>query len=161
MAVRLRLMRMGKKKQPTYRVVAADSRSPRNGRFIEIIGTYQPRLDPSVVKIDNDRAIHWLEHGAQPSEAVEKLLKISGAWAEFKGEEFVPSVPPSAESKPSVEQPEPGSSEVDSDASLDKTEEPHPEVAEADDTEGEGEAIEEPSEDVAKQEVDVVDEERT
>ena len=161
MAVRLRLMRMGKKKQPTYRVVAADSRSPRNGRFIEIIGTYQPRLDPSVVKIDNDRAIHWLEHGAQPSEAVEKLLKISGAWAEFKGEEFVPSVPPSAEPKPSVEQPEPGSSEVDSDASSDETEEPNPEVAEADDTEGEGEAIEEPSEDVAKPEVDVDDEERT
>ncbi|MDP7067640.1 MAG: 30S ribosomal protein S16, partial [Acidimicrobiales bacterium] len=86
MAVRLRLMRMGKKKQPTYRVVAADSRSPRNGRFIEIIGTYQPRLEPSVVKIDNERAIHWLQEGAQPSETVEKLLKISGAWAEFKGE---------------------------------------------------------------------------
>ena len=166
MAVRLRLMRMGKKKQPTYRVVAADSRSPRNGRFIEIIGTYQPRLDPSVVKIDNDRAVHWLEHGAQPSEAVEKLLKISGAWEEFKGEEFVPSVPPSAEPKPSVEQPEPGSSEVDSDASSDETEEPNPEIAEADDAEGEGEAaegeaIEEPSEDAAKQEVDVDDEERT
>ncbi len=80
MAVKLRLMRMGKKKQPTYRVVAADSRSPRNGRFIEIIGTYEPRQDPSVIKIDNDRALHWLHHGAQPTERVEKLLKISGAW---------------------------------------------------------------------------------
>ncbi len=80
MAVKLRLMRMGKKKQPTYRVVAADSRSPRNGRFIEIIGTYEPRQDPSVVKIDNDRALHWLRHGAQPTDRVEKLLKISGAW---------------------------------------------------------------------------------
>ena len=94
MAVRLRLMRMGKKKQPTYRVVAADSRSPRNGRFIEIIGTYQPRLEPSVVKIDNERAVHWLQEGAQPSETVEKLLKISGAWAEFKGETFVPPTAP-------------------------------------------------------------------
>ncbi len=86
MAVRLRLMRMGKKKQPTYRVVAADSRSPRDGRFIEIIGTYQPRLEPSGVKIDNGRAVHWLNNGAQPSDTVEKLLKISGAWAVFKGE---------------------------------------------------------------------------
>ena len=101
MAVRLRLMRIGKKKQPTYRVVAADSRSPRNGRFIEIIGTYQPRLEPSVVKIDNDRAVHWLRHGAQPSEAVEKLLKISGAWAEFKGEEFVASAAPAPKVKSS------------------------------------------------------------
>ncbi|MGB1822457.1 MAG: 30S ribosomal protein S16, partial [Acidimicrobiales bacterium] len=99
MAVRLRLMRMGKKKQPTYRVVAADSRSPRNGRFIEIIGTYQPRLEPSVVKIDNERAVHWLQEGAQPSETVEKLLKISGAWAEFKGETFVPPTAPAPKQK--------------------------------------------------------------
>ncbi|MFT5530243.1 MAG: small subunit ribosomal protein S16 [Candidatus Poriferisodalaceae bacterium] len=90
MAVRLRLMRMGKKKQPTYRVVAADSRSPRDGRFIEIIGTYQPRLEPSVVNIKIDRAVYWLTEGAQPSEAVEKLLKISGAWAVFKGEAPMP-----------------------------------------------------------------------
>ena len=85
MAVKLRLMRMGKKKQPTYRVVAADARSPRNGRFIEIVGTYEPRRDPSVIEIDNERAVHWLRHGAQPTERVEKLLKISGAWDEFKG----------------------------------------------------------------------------
>jgi small subunit ribosomal protein S16 len=84
-AVKLRLMRMGKKKQPTYRVVAADSRSPRNGRFIEIVGTYQPRQDPSVVDIDNGKAIDWLRKGAQPTEAVQKLLTISGAWDEFKG----------------------------------------------------------------------------
>ncbi len=85
MAVKLRLMRMGKKKQPTYRVVAADSRAPRNGRFIEIIGFYEPRQEPSVVRIDNDRALHWLRHGAQPTERVEKLLKISGAWESFRG----------------------------------------------------------------------------
>ena len=85
MAVKLRLMRMGKKKQPTYRVVAADARAPRNGRFIEIIGIYEPRQDPSVVRIDNDRAVHWLRHGAQPTERVEKLLRISGAWEAFRG----------------------------------------------------------------------------
>ncbi len=99
MAVKLRLMRMGKKKQPTYRVVAADSRSPRNGRFIEIIGTYEPRRDPSVIKIDNERAVHWLRHGAQPSERVEKLLKISGAWTEHTGEAIDTAVPASAPKK--------------------------------------------------------------
>ena len=84
MAVKLRLMRMGKTKQPTYRVVAADSHSPRNGRFIEIIGTYEPRMEPSLIKIDNDRALHWLQNGAQPTERVEKLLKITGAWDVFQ-----------------------------------------------------------------------------
>lgn len=78
-------MRMGKKKQPTYRVVAADSRKARNGRFIEIVGTYNPRQEPSLIDIDNERALHWLRHGAQPSERVQKLLVISGAWAEFTG----------------------------------------------------------------------------
>jgi len=82
-AVKLRLMRMGKKKQPTYRVVAADSHSPRDGRFIEIVGTYQPRQEPSVVNIDNDKAIAWLQKGAQPTETVKKILVISGAWAQF------------------------------------------------------------------------------
>jgi small subunit ribosomal protein S16 len=77
-------MRMGKKKQPTYRVVAADSRSPRNGRFIEILGTYEPRAEPSVIKIDADKAVAWLNKGAQPTERVEKLLKLSGAWEQFK-----------------------------------------------------------------------------
>ncbi len=86
MAVKLRLMRMGKKKQPTYRVVAADSRKARNGRFIEIVGTYNPRQEPSLIEIDNEKALHWLRHGAQPSERVQKLLVISGAWAEFTGE---------------------------------------------------------------------------
>ena len=84
MAVKIRLMRMGKKKQPTYRVVAADSRSPRDGRFIEILGTYQPRQEPSVVLIDNAKVVRWLQQGAQPTETVAKLLKISGAWDEFQ-----------------------------------------------------------------------------
>jgi small subunit ribosomal protein S16 len=78
-------MRMGKKKQPTYRVVAADSRSPRDGRFIEIVGTYEPRQEPSTILIDNAKAVRWLRDGAQPTETVHKLLKISGAWDEFKG----------------------------------------------------------------------------
>lgn len=94
MAVKLRLMRMGKKKQPTYRVVAADSRKARNGRFIEIVGTYNPRQEPSLIEIDNERALHWLRHGAQPSERVQKLLVISGAWAEFTGEAGAADVPP-------------------------------------------------------------------
>jgi small subunit ribosomal protein S16 len=81
-------MRMGKKKQPTYRVVAADSRSPRDGRFIEIVGTYAPRgksaAEPdAIIDIDNAKAIKWLRQGAQPTERVEKLLRASGAWDEF------------------------------------------------------------------------------
>jgi len=83
-AVRLRLMRMGKKKQPTYRIVAADSRSPRDGRYIEIVGTYDPRREPSVVTVDNEKAIEWLGKGALPTERVQKLLQISGAWEEFQ-----------------------------------------------------------------------------
>ena len=74
MSVKLRLMRMGKKKQPTYRVVAADSRSARDGRIIENIGTYDPRQDPSVININTERANYWLSKGAQASERVTKLL---------------------------------------------------------------------------------------
>ncbi len=84
MAVKLRLVRMGKKKQPTYRMVAADSRSPRDGRFIEIVGTYEPRSEPSVVRINNERVLDWLRKGAQPTERVERILKESGVWDEFK-----------------------------------------------------------------------------
>jgi small subunit ribosomal protein S16 len=91
MAVKLRLMRMGKKKQPTYRVVAADSRSPRDGRFIEILGTYQPRAEPSVVQIDTAKAVKWLADGAQPTERVAKLLQQSGALDEFKASRPAPS----------------------------------------------------------------------
>jgi len=78
-------MRMGKKKQPTYRVVAADGRAPRNGRFIEILGTYEPREDPTRVSIDNDKAVDWLRKGAQPTDRVQRLLQESGAWATYKG----------------------------------------------------------------------------
>ena len=104
MAVKLRLMRMGKKKQPTYRVVAADSRKARNGRFIEVVGFYDPRQDPSVIEIETERAVHWLQHGAQPSERVKKLLQISGAWEAFSGEAFVPPEPKAKKKEEVVEE---------------------------------------------------------
>lgn len=76
--VKIRLRRIGKKGAPTYRVVVADSRSPRDGRFIENIGSYDPGTNPSSVAIDGPRALEWIGKGAQPSEAVSRLLEISG-----------------------------------------------------------------------------------
>ena len=84
MATKIRLTRLGKKKQPTYRVVVMDSRKPRDGRYIEQLGIYDPRQNPSLIRIDNERALYWLNTGAQPTERVQKLLEISGAWTEFK-----------------------------------------------------------------------------
>ena len=84
MAVKMRLRREGKKKQPFYRVVVADVRSPRDGRFIEDIGFYQPLHNPSTINIDRDRALYWLRNGVQPSDAVVNLLRIQGIWEEFK-----------------------------------------------------------------------------
>lgn len=81
--VRIRLRRVGKRKQPFYRVVVADSRSPRDGRFIEIIGQYNPLTDPSTITIDNDKALTWLRKGAQPSDQVKSLLKRTGIWSEY------------------------------------------------------------------------------
>jgi small subunit ribosomal protein S16 len=78
MAVKIRLMRMGAKKAPFYRVVVADSRSPRDGRFLENIGIYHPNNEPSRVEIDTEKAASWLAKGAQPTEAVAKLLTIAG-----------------------------------------------------------------------------------
>jgi small subunit ribosomal protein S16 len=91
-SVKIRLMRVGKKKQPTYRVVVADERSPRDGRIIETIGHYGPRAEPSVVDIDAKLALDWLRKGAQPSEAVQKLLTTTGVWATFEGEKSKPIV---------------------------------------------------------------------
>ncbi len=84
MAVKLRLRREGTVKRPHFRVVAADSRSPRNGRFIEILGEYHPLEEPSGIRINEERALHWLRNGAQPTAAVEKLLRIVGVWETFK-----------------------------------------------------------------------------
>ncbi len=78
MAVKIRLRRMGAKKAPFYRVVVADARYPRDGRFIEEIGYYDPTKEPSVIKIDNEKAKQWIKNGAQPTDTVKKLLKISG-----------------------------------------------------------------------------------
>jgi len=83
-AVKLRLRREGTVKRPHYRIVAADSRSPRDGRFIEILGSYHPMEEPSTIRIDAERALHWLRHGAQPTSAVERLLRIEGVWETFK-----------------------------------------------------------------------------
>lgn len=78
MAARIRLTRVGSKKNPMYRVVVADSRSPRDGRFIEIVGRYNPQTDPSVIELDDDRVKEWLDKGAQPSNTVKRLLKAKG-----------------------------------------------------------------------------------
>lgn len=78
MAVKIRLKRMGAKKNPFYRVVVADSRSPRDGRFIEEIGTYNPLTEPSEIKIDSEKALRWLKNGAQPTDTVRYLLKTAG-----------------------------------------------------------------------------------
>jgi small subunit ribosomal protein S16 len=78
MAVKLRLTRIGSKKNPIYRVVAADSRSPRDGKFIEILGRYNPQYEPSLIELDEEKVKAWLQKGAQPSETVSRLLKIKG-----------------------------------------------------------------------------------
>jgi len=83
MSVKLRLTRVGKTKQPHYRIVAADTRSARDGRFLEIVGNYHPQSEPSALTVDNAKALKWLKQGALPSERVKKLFEISGAWAEF------------------------------------------------------------------------------
>lgn len=78
MAVKIRLKRMGKKKAPFYRIVVADSRSPRDGKFIEEIGTYDPNQEPSVFKVNEESAKKWLNNGAQPTEVVGKIFKMAG-----------------------------------------------------------------------------------
>ncbi|MGZ5408686.1 MAG: 30S ribosomal protein S16 [Aeromicrobium sp.] len=86
MAVKIRLKRMGKIRTPFYRIVVADSRTKRDGRVIEEIGTYNPKADPSVITVVSDRAQYWLGVGAQPTEAVTALLKLTGDWESFTGE---------------------------------------------------------------------------
>ena len=81
--VTIRLSRGGSKKRPFYHFTVTDSRNARDGRFIEILGQYNPRTEPSHLNVDNDKAVSWLQQGAQPTERVRKLLEISGAWAQF------------------------------------------------------------------------------
>ncbi len=102
MAVKIRLMRVGKKKQPSYRVVVSDARSPRDGRFIEVLGQYAPRAEPSIVSLDADRALHWLQRGAQPTESAAKLLQIAGVW-----DEYARTAGKTASAKPKAKVPKP------------------------------------------------------
>jgi small subunit ribosomal protein S16 len=100
MSTRIRLRRMGSNKRPFFRVVVADQRSPRDGRFIENIGKYHPLDDPSVIDIDQERALHWLRVGAQPSNQVRTLMQKVGIWEEFAKER------PAAASAPTKERPQ-------------------------------------------------------
>jgi len=90
-AVKIRLLRMGKIRNPQYRIVIADSRTKRDGRAIEFVGVYQPKEDPSVIEVKSERVQYWLSVGAQPSEAVQRLLELTGDWQKFKG---LPAPPP-------------------------------------------------------------------
>jgi len=85
-SVKIRLMRMGKKKQPTYRVVVADGRSPRDGRYIEILGQYRPREEPSFFSVDDEKVLGWLHQGAQPSDQVHRLLVNAGIWERYESD---------------------------------------------------------------------------
>lgn len=103
MAVKIRLKRFGKKRAPFYRVVVMDSRTKRDGRAIEEIGKYHPTEEPSVIEIDSERAQYWLSVGAQPTEQVAALLKLTGDWGTFKGEKGAKSTVKVAEGKASAE----------------------------------------------------------
>lgn len=100
MAVKIKLTRLGKIRNPQYRVIVADARTRRDGRSIETIGLYRPKEEPSFVQIDSERAQYWLSVGAQPTEAVEQLLKLTGDWQKFKGIEGAEGTLKVAEPKP-------------------------------------------------------------
>lgn len=106
--VKIRLMRRGATKRPFYRVVVADSRSPRDGRFIENIGKYHPLEDPSLIEIDADRALHWLSNGAQPTEQVENLLKKRGIWEQFEATKSAKPATPTSARTPKAARPKKG-----------------------------------------------------
>ena len=100
MAVKIKLKRLGKIRNPQYRVVVADARTRRDGRSIETIGLYRPKEEPSFIQINSERAQYWLGVGAQPTEAVEQLLKVTGDWQKFKGLEGTEGTLRVAEPKP-------------------------------------------------------------
>lgn len=106
-AVKIRLVRLGKIRTPHYRIVVADSRKARNGLKIEEIGRYSPASDPSLIEVNSDRAQHWLKSGAQPTPAVEALLKVTGDWQKFKGlpgaEGTLKTLPPRADKRAAYE----------------------------------------------------------
>jgi small subunit ribosomal protein S16 len=121
MAVKMRLTRMGKKKSPYYRIVVIDGRRQRDGRYIDLIGRYDPREEPSLIEIDEEKAVDWLKKGVQPTEAVAKLLDVSGVTSKFKvstGKIHTVAAKPAPE--PVAEEPaaaEPTVEEADADAS--------------------------------------------
>ncbi len=117
MAVKIRLKRMGKIRQPYFRVVVVDSRKKRDGRVIEEIGKYHPKEEPSFIEIVSDRAEYWLGVGAQPTEAVEAILKVTGDWQKFKGL-------PGAEGTLKVKEPKRDKSEIFNEALKDSAKEP-------------------------------------
>jgi len=98
-AVKIRLKRLGKIRAPYYRIVVADSRTKRDGRVIEEIGQYHPTEEPSIIKVDSERAQYWLSVGAQPTEQVAALLKLTGDWGKFKGDKNAVSTVRTAEDK--------------------------------------------------------------
>jgi len=153
MAVKIKLTRLGKIRNPQYRIAVADSRTRREGRAIEVIGRYQPKEEPSLIEIDSERAQYWLSVGAQPTEPVLKLLKITGDWQKFKGL-------PGAEGRLKVAAPKPSKLELfnaalaaadgapDTEAAKPKQKKAPAKKAAADkpaDTAGETEAAEQPA----------------
>ena len=100
MATKIKLMRLGKKRAPYYRIVVADARTKREGRVIETIGKYHPKEDPSFIEVDAERAAYWLGVGAQPTEPVTAILKVTGDWQQFKG---LPAPPPMLVAAPKVD----------------------------------------------------------
>lgn len=125
--VKLRLTRVGKKKQPSYRLVAANSRSPRDGRFIEILGHYNPLTDPPTVVFKEEKILEWLKKGAQPTEAVKQLLITGGLWQRHTGKEHKWPEPPA---KPVEEAPAQEEQAEEAQAEAETTEEPEKEAVE-------------------------------
>lgn len=146
MAVKMRLRREGKRKQPFYRVVVADARSPRDGRFIEDIGYYQPLREPSAIEIKRERALYWLGEGVQPSDAVRQLLRVSGIWEEFRpgdvGRQRVTAAPakPAADAPSSSSQQTPAATDDTADAAEAETEVAEQPAADSDDADASGNA---------------------
>ena len=126
MAVRIRLRRIGKKKQPQYRLVAAEAAHPRDGRFIEVLGHYNPRVDPPAVSVNGERALYWLQHGAQPTDTAKSLLVRTGVWEQFTGEPTPAPRTPEAAVEAPVEAPVEAAVEAPVAASVEAA----PEVAE-------------------------------
>ena len=140
MAVKIRLKRLGKIRSPHYRIVVMDSRTKRDGRAIEEIGLYQPKNDPSVIKVDSERAQYWLGVGAQPSETVVSILKRSGDWQKFTGEKSESGILPQAEKADKVARFNAALAEADNESSTSAISRGKKKAAEADETETADEA---------------------